>query len=117
MRRLQRYGGAQIRQRRLTVLSRQAKHQVEVEVVETGVLRGAHGGQRLPVVVNASDGLEQAGLETLDTEREAVDAGFAEAPEAFLVDGAGVGLQGDLGAGSERYARSHRAEQPINRCR
>ena len=77
-------------------LARQAVHQVEVERIEmlTGQLRGTFCLVR---TVNAAECFQVVVVETLDAERQPIDAGGAKAGELFGFDGAGIGFQRDLG--------------------
>ena len=54
-------------------------------------------------------------VEALHADRDAVDAGVAEAAEARRLDRAGVRFERDLGAGLERQARAHAGEQRVDR--
>ncbi len=59
-----------------------------------------------------------ARVETLDANRQAVDSAGRIAAEFFCLEGAGVGLHGDLGAGFERQQAAdvgHQSIQPLRR--
>ena len=90
-------GGADIGERLLDGLPRQAEHEVEIEVVEARCARGVRGGQRLVTPVDAPEGFQFVVVETLDADREPVHAGIAEAFEAFDIHGAGIGFERDFG--------------------
>ena len=95
-------------------LSRQAVHQVEVEIVE--VMRGERrGAARLSGVVDAAERLELRRIEALDAERQAVDAGRTEGGELVGLDGAGVGFQRDLRVVHQRQAGADGGEQRVER--
>ena len=75
-----------------------ATAQETVDVGKTGLLCCRDGRQCLAVIVNTPDPFQQVRLETLHPDRQPVDTGRVKAREAFLVHGAGVGLQRDFGA-------------------
>jgi hypothetical protein len=76
VRRRQFDGLAQVAQRIVQRLVRQAVHQVHVEVVEAGRAGHAGGAHRFVAVVDAPEGLKLGWLEALDADRQAVDAGL-----------------------------------------
>ncbi len=89
-------GLAQIGQCFVLGLIRQAVHQVQVEVVETGPARHVGGANRFVAVVNAAQRLEFGFLKALNADRQPIDAQAAIGAELGLFEGAGVGFQGDL---------------------
>ncbi|MNY32246.1 hypothetical protein D3C86_1664500 [compost metagenome] len=86
-------------------LARQRVHQVEVDVVETG-LGDLDGRARLALAVDAAQRLEMPVAEALDADRQPVDAARAVAREPLGLEGAGVGFHRDLGVGIERQQRA-----------
>jgi len=62
--------------------------------------------------VDAAQGLELLFLETLDADGQAVDAQGAVGGEFFLLEGPGVGFQGDFDVGGKPDALFHALEQP-----
>ena len=98
-------------------LIRQREHQVEIDVVEV-CLRNLDGAARLTTVVNASERLQVGFVETLDADRQSIDACLAKAAKLFCFKGAGIGFHGDLSITRERDARTHGGEDFIDaRCR
>ena len=95
-------------------LLRQRVHQVEVDVVEAGVLRQFHRCVGLAAVVDAAQALQAAVVETLDTDAQAIHARRAIALEAAVLGGAGVGLQGDLGPGCEAQPRARTLQEAVD---
>src|SRR5690606_35931827 len=89
-------GEAQVRQGLVGGLPRQAVHQVEVEVGEAGGAGGVDGGDGGGAVVYAAQLVQLAVVETLHADGQAVDPGGAVAGETPPLQGAGVGLEGDL---------------------
>ncbi|MNF68715.1 hypothetical protein D3C84_505800 [compost metagenome] len=104
-------GKAQIAEGILDGLVRQAVHQVQVEVGETGGARHVGGADGLVTVVDAPQGLELFRLEALHADRQAVDAQRPVVAELGLLEGAGVGFQGDFDIAGEGYAPFHAFEQ------
>ncbi|MNZ88507.1 hypothetical protein D3C78_1074020 [compost metagenome] len=112
MGRVQGDGLAQVAQGVLQGLVGQAMHQVQVEVVEPGLTGHAGGTYRFIAVVDSSQGLEFLLLETLDTDRQAIDAQRPIGDELLLFEGARVGFQGNFDIAGERDALLHAFEQP-----
>src|SRR5690606_17646601 len=73
MRRLQRERALQVGAGAGQVLAGQGVHQVEVDVVEAGVLGQLHRRLGLAAVVDAAQSLQAAVVEALDAEAQAVD--------------------------------------------
>ena len=100
-------------QRLFEVLTGQAVHQVEVQIVEVA---GRHRDRlpRLPLVVDAAECLQVRPAETLDAERETIDAGGAKSGKPAAFDRSGIGLERDLGTGQERQAAAQRCQQLVD---
>ena len=64
--------------------------------------------------MHAAQGLEVLVVEALHADRETGDAGTTEGTEAVALEGAGVGLQGDLAAGRQGQAGAEVAEQTVD---
>ena len=96
------------------VLAGQGIHQVEVEVVEAGVLRLLHRRLRLGAVVDPPQPLQAAVIEALDAEAEPVDAGGQVVGEAAMLGGAGVGFQGDFQARHEAQAGGRALQEAVD---
>ena len=84
-----------------------AVHEVQVEVVETGGARPVGGADGFLAPVDTPQGLELGVLETLDADRQPIDAQAAIGDELGLLEGAGVGFQGDLDVRREAQAPGH----------
>ena len=115
MRRLQRERALDVVLGHRQRLLRQRVHQVEVDVVEAGVLRQLHRGLGLAAVVDAAQALQAAVVEALDAEAEAVHAGRAVHLEAAVLGGAGIGFQRDLAARREAQARAGALQEAVDR--
>ena len=98
-------------------LLRQRVHQVEVEIVEAGVLRQLDRRLRLAAVVDAAEPFQAAVIETLDAEAEAIDAGVAVALEAAVLGGARIGLQGDFAPRGEAQPRTGALQEAVDEFR
>ena len=94
----------QIGHRLGVVLIRQAVHQVQIQVVEAGPARHLDGAEGFAVVMNAAQRLQMLGVETLDADRQAIDARKPIVAKLGLLEGAGVGLKGDFDVVCEGYA-------------
>ena len=106
--------GLDIGQRFGLRLPGQAVHQIEVEALEM------FGGERrrdprLGAAVDAPEGREMAVVEALDPERQAIDAGGAEAGELRRFDRSRVGLERDLGIGRQHGQGANGGEQFVDR--
>src|SRR5690606_21932734 len=106
VRRLQRKRTLQVVHRHRQVLAGQGVHQVQVEIVETGLARQGDGRLGLPAVVDAAQALQATVVETLDTEAQPVDARRAVTLESAVLGGAGIGLQRDFAARREPQPRT-----------
>ncbi len=94
-------------------LPRQGVHQVEVEGIE--VDGGKFGcPARLAVIVDAPQCLEMARIKTLDAERDTHHTRLAEALEPGGLDRAGVGFEGDLGAGNQLRQGANAAQDAVD---
>ena len=114
---LQRHRAFHVGQRALQGLLRQRVHQVEVDVVVTGILCRFHRRFRLAGRMDAPEAFQFVVIETLHAERDAVDPGGQVAVETAVLDRAGVGFQGDLGAGGQWQALAHAIEQARDQLR
>jgi len=112
MRRREGQRGVDIGERLRKRLSRQAVHQVEVEIVE---VRGGDldGALCLKVVVDAAQRREMSRVEALDTERKPVDSGVAEGGEFLGFDRARIGFQRDFGVRQNRQQGANGGEQAV----
>ena len=117
MRRLQRERALQVGAGAGQVLAGQGVHQVEVDVVEAGVLGQLHRRLGLAAVVDAAQSLQAAVVEALDAEAQAVDAGSEVTLEAVVLGGAGVGLERDLAAGREAQPRAGLLQEVVDGIR
>ncbi|MND87682.1 hypothetical protein D3C80_796890 [compost metagenome] len=89
-------------------------HQVEVEVVEAGAARHVGGADRFLAVVDAPQGLELGRLEALHADGQAIDAELAVGGELGLLEGAGVGFEGDLDVAGEGHPLLDAVQQPAD---
>ena len=103
----------QIGHRLGVLLIRQAMHQVEVQVVEAGAARHVDGAERFTVIMDAAEGLQMFGIEALDADRQAVDAGQPVVAKLGLLEGAGVGFEGDFDVVCERHALIQRLQKAV----
>src|SRR5690606_38901722 len=94
-------GNVQVVERILETLARQAMHQIEVEIVEASRAGHVGGAYRFVTVMDAPQCLELVGLETLHADGQAIDAQAAVVAEFGLLEGTGIGLQGDFDAVSK----------------
>ena len=91
-------------------------HQVEVEGLE--VARGlVERGARLVGAVDTAQAFKETVVEALHAHAQARDAGLAESLEAILLEGAGIGLERDLGVGFEAQQRTDVGQQAVDRVR
>ena len=104
--------GGNVGARLLRALARQPVHQIEIEVVEI-LARDVDGAARLVLIVDAAERLEVRSVETLDADRQAVDAGRAVGTEFFSFEGAGVGFERDFRVDRQRQPRAHRGDEMI----
>jgi len=93
---IQRQRGADIFQCLLQRLPRQAEHQIQVEIVETGCLCHFGGADGFLAAVDASQRLQVPVVEALRADGQAVDTGLAEASELAAFRRAGIGFEGDF---------------------
>ena len=115
MRRLQGYSIGNIGQRLRHRLPRQAKHQVQIKIVQPGGVRGLSGGERRAPVVNPPQPLQLRVVETLHADRQPVNTRRPEFSEFAPLDRTGIGLQGDFRIGTQRQAGAQTGQQPIQR--
>ncbi len=109
----ERHGLIQIGHRLGVLLIRQAVHQVEVQVVEAGAARHLDRTEGFAVVMDAAKGLEMAGIEALDANRQAIDARQPVVAKLGLLEGAGVGFEGDFDFIGERHALVQRLQKAV----
>ena len=115
VRRVELDGLAQIVQRFIQRLVRQAVHQVEVEAAQTeagGQMRRAF---RLGRAVNTSQTLQLCLAKALHADGDPVDPRALILDKAIGLHGAGVGLHGDLGICCQRQAGANAVEQGPHR--
>ena len=98
-------------------LFRQRVHQVEVEIVEAGILRELHRRLGLAAVVDAAEALQATVVETLDAEAQPIHARRAITLEAAMLGGAGIGFQGDFEAGREAQPGAGLLQERVDRFR
>ncbi|MNE22705.1 hypothetical protein D3C80_1159270 [compost metagenome] len=111
MRRFQVDGLAQVVQGVVQSLIGQAVHQVQVEVVETGLTRHIGGAHRFVAGMNPTQRRQLGFLEALDSDRQAIDAQLPVGHELLLFECTGVGFQSDFDVGGERNALLHALKQ------
>ena len=109
----------QVVKRLLLCLAGQAEHQVQVKVIEAGVVCGLGRAYCLSTGMNTADLFQQAVLEALYTNRKAVDAGLPKSLEMFAVNSTRIGLQGDFRIWNQWHACADTTEQLIHviRCK
>ena len=98
----------------LQVLSRQCEHQVDIDIVETGLACRFEGTQSLLPVVDTAQRFEMPVVEALYADGQAIDAGLAVSAEMGFVGAVGVGFQRDLAGRMDRQTGAQAAEQPVN---
>ena len=96
-----------IRQGLLDRLAGQAVHEIQIQVVEPGATGHVDRGQGFGVVMDATERLEVYRVEALDADRQPVDAGAPVIGKLGLLEGAGVGLQGDFDIAGKAQPGSH----------
>jgi len=96
MRRIQPDRGANIVDAAVFARARQAEHQIQVQIVEAGLLRDFDRALRLARRMHPAQRLEKGVVETLDADRQPVDAERAELGEFLAFEGAGIGFERDL---------------------
>jgi len=113
VRRAQRQRDVQVAAQLREALLRQRVHQVEVEGLEEAGRR-LDRGAGLRRVVDAADALQRRVVEALHADRQPRHPGRAIGLEALALEGAGVGLQRDLGQRLQRQARADVRQQPVD---
>jgi hypothetical protein len=94
-------------------LAGQAVHQIQIERLE--MLTGQLGGAlRFGGTVDAAERLQMFVIETLDAERQAIDAGIAKAGELGGFDRARVGFQRDFSFRREHGERPEGGDQFVD---
>ena len=114
VRRLQGEGTLQVAFGHGQVLAGQGVHQVQVEVVQAGVLGQLHRRLGLGAVVDPAQPLQAAVVEALDAEADPVHPGGAVAVEAAVLGGAGIGFQGDFGLRCEAQPGTGRLQEAVD---
>ena len=76
-------------------------HQVDIEVIKTGLAGGFNGAVGRRAVVNPAQGFQLRRIKALNTDGQPIDACLPEALESTSLQRAGIGLQGDFGLGAE----------------
>ncbi len=109
--RLQGDGRGDVFPRLLQGLLRQAEHEIEIEIVEAGVVGRFGGANGLAAAVNAADPLQGVVVEALRADGKAVDAQGTEFAKLVRLEGARVGLHGDLGVGGQVETGAQAREQ------
>ena len=92
-------------------------HQVKVDIVEAGILRGLDGALGVAAGVDAAQTLQATVVETLHAKAQAVDARGAVAGKRAMFHRAGVGFQRDFRVGGKPQARAGLLQKTINRLR
>ena len=101
--------GKSLRQR----LPGQTVHQVEIEIVE--VAGGDPDRQSgFAIVVDAAEGRQVPRVETLDSQRQAVDAGSAKGGKLSGFDGSRIGFEGDFGVRQQGKAAAHGGKELVD---
>ena len=95
-------------------LAREAEHQVQVDVIESGRAGLFNRRQALLDAVYAPERLQTLIVHALHPQRQAVDPGLGIGPEVAAVDGARVGLQGDLHIGPQAQSGPQLGHQPCH---
>ena len=90
-------GVSDVGQRLLDRLPRQTKHQVQVEVVQPGSMGGFGGGESVATAMDPPQLAQLPVIETLNTDRQAVNTCFPELGELAPLHRAGISFQGNLG--------------------
>ena len=96
VRRLQRNRFFHIRQCAIDRLFRQRVHQIEVDIVDAGILRHFHRALGFARAVDAADAFQCGVVKTLHAETDAVYPGVAITREGTMLDGARIRLQRDF---------------------
>ena len=96
------------------VLVREAEHQIEIDIVEAGLLGGGNRRQRLGAGMDAPQGVQMSVVKSLYTDRQAVDTGTPVVTEFSGVGAAGVRLQGHFQIRYTRDVSLDLIEQPRN---
>lgn len=112
--RLQGDGAFDVVQGHVERLLRQRIHQVEVEIVEAGLLRGPHRAFGIAAGMDAAEALQATVVEGLHAEAEPVHPGLAVAGERTMLDRAGIGLQGDFRVRREAQARAGKLQETVD---
>ena len=76
-------------------------HQVDIEVVKTGLAGGFNGAVGRRTVVNPAEGFQLVWVKTLNTDGQPIDASLPEALKSTGLQCAWIGLQGDFGIRAE----------------
>src|SRR5690554_518414 len=104
MLRRQREATLQISQGQFGCLPRQAMHQVEVEIVETGGSGLLHRGHSILSAMNTPQCLELLQMEALHPQGEPIDTGLSVTEKTATLKRTRVGFQSDLDVIGQRQA-------------
>ena len=113
MRRLKGYRVGDVGSRSLDRLSRQAEHQIEIEIAESGGMGGLGGGEGIAAVVNPPQPAQLIVIEALHPDGQAVDADFSKFRETAPLHRARIGFQGDFRIRAQRQAGAQARQQPL----
>ena len=94
-------------------LARQPENEIQVDIVKPGFARCRKG---LPHILDRMDPAQKVQfrrLEALHAHAQAVDTQRSQHPKLGLIDRAGIGFAGDLGAGIHRKAAMHSPKDPL----
>ena len=95
-------GLAQVIQRAGDVLPGQGKHHIQVDAGKARLPREGNGAHRFGTAVDAPQRPQLRIGKALHADGEAVHACCAVSGEFFLLEGAGIGFQGDFAIGGKR---------------
>ncbi len=98
-------------------LTRKTIHQIDIEIADAGGLQRLQRLFDLGAAVDAADGAQQLRLKALHTERYTVDASLPVSLETVMLEGSGIGFQGDLGAGFDLQPGGDTLQQLFDRPR
>ena len=93
---------------------RQCVHQVQIEIIEAGILRGFHRAQGIATAVDAAQPLQAAVIKTLHTKTQAIDASGKIAGKWAVLHRAGVGFQCDFGIGRKPQPGAGLLQKPVD---
>jgi len=97
--------------------TRQAEHQIQVQIVEAGLLRDFDRAQRLARRMHPAQRLEKGVVETLDADRQPIDAERAELGEFLAFESAGIRFERDLDIVNPSKLFLYATKQTVERFR